>query len=96
MSRLVRRTQLRERRPRRRPLRALHRVAAANRVAPGNVYAHEETGVPIGSGRGLTTALSGYNTSQMPQRRYFATRTDSQAVPSAGLLDTAAKLTAKT
>ena len=93
---LVRRTQIRERRPRRRPLRALHRVAAANRVAPGAAYAHEETGVPIGSGRGLTTALSGYNTSQMPQRRYFVTRTDSQEVPSAGLLGTAAKLTAKT
>ena len=93
---LARRTQIRKRRQTTPPPRALHRVAAVNRVAPGNVYAHEETGVPIGSGRGLTTALSGYSTSQTPQRRYFATRTDSQAVPSAGLLGTAAKLTAKT
>ena len=64
-------------------------------VAPGNVYAHEETGALIGSERGPTTALSGYNTLQMPQRRYFATCTNSQAVSSAGLLGTAAKLTAK-
>ena len=73
----------------------MHRVAAANRVAPGNVYAHEETGVLIGSARGPTTALSGYNTLQMQLRRFFATRTSSQAILGAGLLVTATKLTAK-